>query len=155
LLASVEGALDSLDDGLQAAAALAGGTGQLLRVTVLPSFAQRWLLPRIGRWRTRHPEIPIEIDASQGLMELTRAGFHAAIRTGRGSWPGLDAEPLINSPLIVVGTPEHARRLVGKSEAALALEALIGDVPSWESWFAAAGVKVRVRPVADFNDASL
>jgi LysR family glycine cleavage system transcriptional activator len=155
LLASVESALSSLDDGLQAAAAAAAGGGQRLRVTVLPSFAQRWLLPRIGRWRARHPDIALEIDASQNLVDLQREGFHAAVRTGRGNWTGLEAEPLIDSPLIVVGSPAIARRLVGQGEAALAKEALIGDAPLWEHWFAAAGLKVRVRPVADFNDGGL
>jgi LysR family glycine cleavage system transcriptional activator len=155
LLASVESALSTLDDGMQAAAAAVTGAGQLLRVTVLPSFAQRWLLPRMGRWRARHPDIPLEIDASQNLVELQREGFHAAVRTGRGKWPGLQADPLINSPLIAVGSTAIARRLFGQGDAALANEALIGDVPSWEQWFAAAGVKARVRPVADFNDGGL
>ena len=155
LLASVETALSTLDDGMQAAAAATSGAGLLLRVTVLPSFAQRWLLPRMGRWRARHPDIPLEIDASQNLVELQREGFHAAVRTGRGKWAGLQAEPLINSPLIAVGSTAIARRLFGQGDAALANEALIGDVPSWEQWFAAAGVKARVRPVADFNDGGL
>jgi LysR family glycine cleavage system transcriptional activator len=155
LLASVEAALATLDDGLQAAAAAAGNTGQLLRVTALPSFAQRWLLPRIGRWRERHPDIALEIDASQGLVDLQRDGFHAGIRSGRAPWAGLEAEPLIESSLIVVASPAVARRLQGLGDAALANEALIGDVPLWQHWFAAAGLKVKVRPVADFNDGGL
>ena len=64
LLRSVQGALALLDDGVQAAAAAASGSAQRLRVTVLPSFAQRWLLPRIVRWRERYPELALEIDAS-------------------------------------------------------------------------------------------
>src|SRR5882672_5675648 len=120
LLASVEAALSTLDDGMQAAAAATSGAGHLLRVTVLPSFAQRWLLPRMGRWRARHPDIPLEIDASQNLVELQREGFHAAVRTGRGKWAGLQAEPLINSPLITVGSTAIARRLFGQGDAALA-----------------------------------
>jgi len=156
LLASVESALTTLDDGLQAAAAAAtGGGGQLLRVTVLPSFAQRWLLPRMGRWRDRFPGIAIEIDASQQIVDLQREGFHAAVRSGRGRWAGLAAEPLINSPLIAVGSPAVARKLLGQPAAALANEALIGDAGSWQDWFAAAGVKAKVRPVADFNDSGL
>lgn len=156
LLASVETALTTLDDGLQAAAAAStGGGGRLLRITVLPSFAQRWLLPRMGRWRERFPAIALEIDASQNLIDLQREGFHAAVRSGRGRWPGLEAEPLINSPLIAVGSPAVARRLLGQSEAALAGEALIGDVESWQRWFAAAGVQAKIRPVADFNDGGL
>ena len=155
LLASVESALASLDDGMQAAAAAASGTGQMLRVTALPSFAQRWLLPRMGRWRARHPDIALEIDASQNLVDLQRDGFHAGVRSGRGQWAGLESEPLIDSPLIVVGSPAIARRLFGQGDAALANEALIGDVPSWQHWFAGAGLKVKVRPIADFNDGGL
>src|ERR1700741_1949545 len=92
LLASVESALSTLDDGMQAAAAAAAGTGHMLRVTVLPSFAQRWLLPRMARWRARHPDITLEIDASQNVVELQREGFHAAVRSGRGKWAGLHSE---------------------------------------------------------------
>jgi LysR family glycine cleavage system transcriptional activator len=155
LLASVESALAALDDGLQAAAAAATGNRHLLRVTALPSFAQRWLLPRIGRWRERHPDIALEIDASQNLVDLAREGFHAGVRSGRPPWPGLEAEPLIDSPLIVVASPAIARRLLGQGEAALAKEALIGDAATWQHWFAAAGLKLKVRPVADFNDGGL
>ncbi|HET7793716.1 MAG TPA: LysR family transcriptional regulator, partial [Rhizobacter sp.] len=64
LLRSVEPALAQLDDGVQAAAAAASGAAQRLRVTMLPSFANRWLLPRMARWRERHPELAIEIDAT-------------------------------------------------------------------------------------------
>jgi LysR family glycine cleavage system transcriptional activator len=155
LLASVESALSALDDGLQAAAAAASGTGRMLRVTALPSFAQRWLLPRIGRWRVRHPDIALEIDSSQTVVDLQREGFHVGVRSGRGPWPGLEAEPLIESPLIVVGSPAIARRLLGQGDAALANEALIGEVTEWQHWFAGAGMKVKVRPVADFNDGGL
>src|SRR5882724_8644551 len=62
---AVEPALDRLDEGLRAAAALAAGTMQRMRVTLLPSFAQRWFLPRMARWRQQHPEIAIELYTSQ------------------------------------------------------------------------------------------
>jgi LysR family glycine cleavage system transcriptional activator len=155
LLTSVESALAALDDGLQAAAAAAAGNRHLLRVTALPSFAQRWLLPRMGRWRERHPDIALEIDASQNLVDLAREGFHAGVRSGRPPWAGLEAEALIDSPLIVVASPAIARRLLGQGDAALAKEALIGDAGTWQHWFAAAGLKLKVRPVADFNDGGL
>src|SRR5256885_13324325 len=86
LLRSVQAALAQLDDGVQAAAAAASGTAQRIRVTAVPSFAQRWLLPRIGRWREQHPQLALEIDASQQIVDLQREGFHAAIRQGRGPW---------------------------------------------------------------------
>jgi LysR family glycine cleavage system transcriptional activator len=157
LLRSVEPALAQLDDGVQAAAAAASGSAQRLRVTAVPSFAQRWLLPRIGRWRERHPHLALEIDASQQLIDLQRDGFHAALRQGRGPWPGLDAERLFDEPmpLILVGSPAAARRLLGAQPEAIAREPLLGDMEMWERWFAKAGLRLHVTPVASFNDMGL
>ena len=157
LLTSVKSALAQLDDGVQAAAAAASGAAQRLRVTVLPSFAQRWLLPRMSRWREQHPAIALEIDASQQLVDLQREGFHAGIRMGTGPWPGLESDRLFDAPVgfIAVGSPAAARRLLGAQPEALAREPLLGEKDLWERWFAAAGVRVQVTPVADFNDAGL
>jgi LysR family glycine cleavage system transcriptional activator len=155
LLQGVERALVHLDEALHAAAAAAGGTEQRLRLTTLPSFAQRWLLPRIARWRERHPDIALELDASQRVIDLQREGFHVAIRQGRGPWPGLQNELLAESPFIAVGAPATARRLLGAPADALAEEPLLGDAHMWTQWFAALGLKRRVVPVASFNDAGL
>jgi LysR family glycine cleavage system transcriptional activator len=156
LLRSVQAALTQLDDGVQAAAA-ASGSAQRLRVTVLPSFAQRWLLPRMGRWREKHPDLALEIDASNELVDLQRAGFHAGLRQGNGPWAGLQAERLFNAPmpLIVVGSPSAARRLLGAQPEALAREPLLGDSEVWQRWFTAAGLRTRVTTAADFNDSGL
>ncbi|MGY4830419.1 LysR substrate-binding domain-containing protein [Sphaerotilaceae bacterium SBD11-9] len=157
LLRSVEPALAQLDDGVQAAAAAASGAAQRLRVTMLPSFANRWLLPRMARWRERHPELAIEIDATPQVVDLQREGFHAAIRQGIGPWPGLVAERLFDKPMpfIVVGSATAAQRLRGASPELLAREPLLGDTDVWEAWFTAADVRARVVPVASFNDAGL
>lgn len=156
LLRSVQGALAQLDDGVQAAAAAAGGETQRLRVTTLPSFANRWLLPRIARWRERHPAMALEIDASLRSVDLVREGFHAAVREGKGPWPGLVSERLFDQPpIILVGSPDAARRLAGAQPEALAREPLLGDSELWDAWFAAAGFATRVRTVAAFNDAGL
>jgi LysR family glycine cleavage system transcriptional activator len=156
LLRSVQSALATLDDGVHAAAAAAGDDSQRLRVTVLPSFANRWLLPRIARWRERHPALALEIDASIRAVDLQREGFHAAIRQGKGPWPGVQSERLFEQPpIIVVASPTMARRLLGAQPEALAREPLLGDAELWSHWFAAAGVKTTVRPVAMFNDAGL
>jgi LysR family glycine cleavage system transcriptional activator len=157
LLRSVQSALSQLDDGVQAAAAAASGVAQRLRVTVLPSFAQRWLLPRMGRWRDRHPNLALEIDASHQLVDLQREGFHAGLRQGRGPWPGLESERLFDMPMpiIVVGSPSAARRLLGAQPEALAREPLLGESELWDLWFAAAGLRTQVTPVASFNDAGL
>jgi len=156
LLRSVQTALTLLDDGVQAAAAAAGGESQRLRVTVLPSFANRWLLPRMGSWRDSHPSLPLEIEASFRTVDLQREGFHAAVRQGKGPWPGLESERLFEQPpIIIVGSPSAARRLLGAQPEALVREPLLGDSDLWKDWFAAAGLHTNVRTVADFNDAGL
>jgi len=152
---AVEAALERLDDGLRAATALAAGESQRIRITLLPSFAQRWLLPRMARWRERHPDIALEVHTSQQIVDLQREGFHAALRQGGGQWRGLVAERLIDSPLIAVGSPAAARRLQGRGAAALAEEPLIGYPEHWERFFALGGCRVTVNPVASFNDAGL
>ena len=156
LLRSVQGALAQLDDGVQAAAAAASGSSQRLRVTVLPSFAQRWLLPRIGRWREQYPNLALEIDASINAVDILREGIHAAIRQGVGPWSGLESERLFDKPpMIVVGSPSAARRLSGAQPEALAREPLLGDADLWRDWFEAAGLRTNVTTVAVFNDAGL
>ena len=156
LLRQAAPALAQVEDGVQAAAAAAGAT-QGLRITMLPSFAQRWFLPRLGLWRERHPDIPIDIEASFNLIDLQRDGFHAAIRTGPGPWPGLLHERLYDTPtpMIAVAAPAAALRLNRGAPADLAREPLLGEADTWESWFAAAGVRSRVTPVASFNDVGL
>jgi LysR family glycine cleavage system transcriptional activator len=157
LLRHAAPALAQVDDGVQAAAAAAAGAVQGLRVTMLPSFAQRWFLPRLGLWRAQHPDIAIEIDASFDMIDLQRDGFHAAIRTGPGPWPGLVQERLYDSPtpFVAVAAPHIAQRLNTGKLADMAREPLLGDTEVWERWFAAAGVRARVTPVASFNDVGL
>ncbi len=152
---AVEPALDRLAEGLRAAQAATAGATQQVRLTVLPSFAQRWLLPRMGRWRERHPDITLEIHSSQQVVDLQREGFHAALRVGQGPWRGMRAERLIDSPLIVLAAPARAARLAGAGLQALAAEPLLGDAEEWAQWLALGGARLVAKPVADFNDAGL
>ena len=155
LLRAVEPALAQLDDGLRAAAAASGSAEQRIRITLLSSFAHRWLMPRMGRWRDQHPDIGIELHTSQNLVDLQREGFHVALRQGSGQWRGLEAVCLTDSPLIALGSPEAAHRLRGASAAQLAGEPVLGSASLWQRWFALNGVRARVVPVADFSDAGL
>jgi len=145
-----------LQVGLLAAAQAHGSAAQTLRVTALPSFAQRWLLPRLPNWQTLQPCITLDLHASQQVVDLEREGFHIGLRIGRGPWPGLVSEPLFHSPHIVVAAPVLGQRLVGVPPDALALQPLLGDTDLWRQWFAEAGHTSTVAaPVATFNDAAL
>jgi LysR family glycine cleavage system transcriptional activator len=144
----VEAALQQLDDGLRAATRVAADPGTQIRLTLTPSFAQRWLLPRMTRWRAQHPDLAIEIHATPQLVDLARDGYHVALRQGVGTWRGLKAERLIDSPLVALASPAAAQRLAAAPPQALADEPLLGDGDTWQRWFALHGL-----PGRSFNDA--
>lgn len=154
-LQAVEPALDRLTQGAMAAHSAALGQAQQLRLTVLPSFAQRWLLPRMGAWREAHPELLLEVHASQQVIDLQREGFHAAVRSGAGPWKGLQAHRLIDSSLVAVAAPARASRIRPGDHQAIAAEPLLGSNDQWQRFLSLCGCELRGRTVADFNDAGL
>jgi LysR family glycine cleavage system transcriptional activator len=144
-----------LQAGVLAATQAHGKTAQTLRVTALPSFAQRWLMPRLPRWQALQPCISLDLHTSQQVVDLEREGYHVGLRVGRGPWPGLVTEPLFHSPLIAVAAPVLAHQLIGRAPAGLVDEPLLGDTDEWREWFA--GLDLRVAPVvvASFSDAGV
>lgn len=155
LLRGVEPALGLLDAALREAQAQALGGPQVLRLTVLPSLAQTWLLPRMARWQAAHPQLVIDLHSSQHVEALGQGRFHAALRQGAGNWRGLVSRALTASPRVVVAAPALARRLAGRGTLAIAEEPLLGSVAQWQAWFARQQLAPRITPVAAFNDAGL
>ncbi|WP_071673790.1 LysR family transcriptional regulator [Nioella nitratireducens] len=80
-----------------------------LQVTMTPSFAEAWLMPRIGQFWSRHPDIEVALIPSVSVIDLRRDGFDMALRFGEGDWPGYDVEPLVMSPFVVVAAPDLAK----------------------------------------------
>lgn len=76
-----------------------------LRVTLTPSFAVSWLMPRIGAFRAEHPDIELMLNPSAEVADLNRDGFDLAIRFGSGGWSGVDVELLLASGLVMVAAP--------------------------------------------------
>ncbi|MGR3290440.1 MAG: LysR substrate-binding domain-containing protein, partial [Paracoccaceae bacterium] len=102
---------ESLRAGFQE---IAGGVDRLrasrekrpLKISATPAFANSWLMPRIGGFWKKHPEISIDINTSTDLVDMVRDGFDLAIRFGDGSWPGVSAEPLTSGEFWVVAHPD-------------------------------------------------
>jgi len=112
-----------------------------LRITVLPSFAARWLLPRVGRFIAAHPEIDVDIRASNALADFRREDVDVGIRHGAGDWPGLVAEKLMEDSYFPVCSPRIARGRLPKAPAELARYTLLrSEGEPWKPWFEAAGL---------------
>ncbi len=100
-------ALTASFEGIAAAVAevRAGEDGRPLRVTLTPAFASQWLVPRLGRFWARHPEVPISLHPDRQVVDLTRARMDLAIRLGEGQWPGVESELLVPAAYTVVAAP--------------------------------------------------
>jgi LysR family glycine cleavage system transcriptional activator len=68
--------------------AVAGELAGTLRVTAIPSFAQLWLVPRLGRFLGRYPEIEVVVHGTSALLDFAREEIDVGIRYGRGHYPG-------------------------------------------------------------------
>ena len=152
---ATETALQTLQEGVQAAQRLSAERAEVLRVTVLPSLAQRWLLPRLVRWQRRHPHLTLDIHSSQMVVDLKREQFHAALRVGKGPWRGLVCERVMDGPLIAVAAPQRAQQLRPGDHRALAAQPLLGGEVKWRQFLSQCGCELQGRTVAEFNDAGL
>ena len=75
-----------------------------LRITTTPSFAAGWLMPRLPDFRAHHPAIDIAIDPAPEMREIGREA-DVGLRYGNGGWPGLDAQWILRSSIVVVAAP--------------------------------------------------
>jgi LysR family glycine cleavage system transcriptional activator len=78
---------------------------RVLTVSTLASLAAKWLLPRLSTFQESHPGIDVRITTSPGLVDFRNGGVDAAIRYGRGHWPGTRAEWLTADELFPVCSP--------------------------------------------------
>jgi LysR family transcriptional regulator, glycine cleavage system transcriptional activator len=78
---------------------------QVLTVSTLASLAAKWLLPRLSAFQEAHPGIDVRITTSMSLVDFQRDDVDAAIRYGRGQWPGLRADWLMADQLFPVCSP--------------------------------------------------
>lgn len=82
------------------------GAARPLTASVLPSFAIKWLVPRLGRFRERHPEFDVRISTATQLVDFAREEVDLAIRYGLGTWPGVRCDRLMTGELFTVCSPK-------------------------------------------------
>lgn len=116
-----------------------------LTVSVLPSFAVKWLVPRMSRFQDRHPDIDLRITAADRMVAFGRDAVDVAVRFGAGSWPGLRADFVVEEFVAPVCTPSLAARL--RTPADLVHVTLLHEemaplpgFPVWSTWLRAADV---------------
>ncbi|MCA0929235.1 LysR family transcriptional regulator [Ruegeria profundi] len=76
-----------------------------VHVSLTPSFAASWLMPRLPAFQSEYPDVPLALDPTPALVSLRPGGVDVAIRYGEGDWPGLNSELLLQSPMVIVAAP--------------------------------------------------
>ncbi len=114
-----------------------------LKVTMLPSVAAHWLIPRLARIRRRHPAIDVEIIADPRLLDLRAEGIDLAIRFGRTPYAGYAVTRLMSDYVLPVCAPEllKQRGPINSIDSLLALPLLHdsatngdGSNSDWRAW---------------------
>lgn len=113
-----------------------------LTVSAIPSFASRWLAPRLGKFIELNPDTELVLQSSGQLHDLVRDGIDVGIRFGQGQYPGLAVERLMGDSYYPVASPGYNKgRLPTTPEQLKSAQLLRSDEP-WLPWFQAAGLKL-------------
>jgi LysR family glycine cleavage system transcriptional activator len=103
-----------------------------IRLRAGPSFALRWLVPRLGEFYAAHPNIKLFINAAYGYFDPARREFDLAIEMAKGKLPTLHCEVLMDEYLFPVCTPEYlAKHEFLRKPKDLARCTLLHDGHAW------------------------
>jgi LysR family glycine cleavage system transcriptional activator len=121
-----------------------------LTVSVDPSLAATWLVPRLHRFHEQHPDIDVLLEASNALADLGRGEVDMAIRYGSPPFPGLRAVQLFDEQVFPVCSPRlRAGTIPLRKPGDLRRHTLLhlewtpakGEWPDWRAWLLAAGIE--------------
>ena len=148
MLPEIQAGLETLSRALSSKSA--HHSTKTLTLSVAPSFASKWLLPRLANFSDQHPDIDLRISATVGLADFKRDKIDLAVRLGRGTYPDLHTELLFGESLAPLCAPKllEAKGRLRKPDD-LRKHRLLHDtsIPgdseqsSWERWLALAGAK--------------
>ena len=133
-----------------------------IRVSLLQSFAVKWLVPRLGRFNELNPEINVWISTTDDLINFATDEVDMGIRLGYGQWPDLHVEPFLHEYVFPVCSPRFLKRLpppetpVDLLQYPLLYRHSFDICPRWRDWFQDAGIVVKTLPRGSrFPDTSM
>ncbi|QCI69446.1 transcriptional regulator GcvA [Phreatobacter stygius] len=146
--AAISQLLDQLNEAT--IQALRPDASNVLTVATLPSFAASWLIPRLGGFKARHPELDVRISVSHGLTDFAREDVDVGIRSGRGVYPGLRSDLLMEENFFPVCSaallhdPERPLREPADLRHHTLIQEIqegLPDFVSWSRWLELIGVE--------------
>jgi LysR family transcriptional regulator, glycine cleavage system transcriptional activator len=141
-LYAIQGAFDTIASAT--AQLRESGTARALRINALPTFAMRWLLPRLSTFQKRYPAVELKLSTDDHMLSETADMFDIAIRRGPGHWPNCEAGEFLAESELPVCSPSLMRRTPIESVDDLAQHTLLHSdtrPDAWQKWLAAAGAR--------------
>lgn len=123
-----------------------------LRITLLQSFAFKWLVPRLGHFNHEYPEINVWISTSDELVDFDSKNADIGIRLGYGNWSNLYEERLLSEYVFPVCSRHFLEKygVPARPEDLLNLPLLrrnaVDILQRWRDWFKDAGVVIHTMP---------
>ncbi len=140
--------------------AIAGGeTGTTLSVACLPTFASRWLIPRLPAFGQAYPDIEINLSTRLKPFDLEVEHFDLAIHYGRENWPNTDMTPFCSETLAAVASPKfqdyHNIKTIEDISKAPLLQ-LTTRPMAWQEYFQSCGLQdMAAKPGKYFDQFSM
>ncbi|VFR45677.1 Chromosome initiation inhibitor [plant metagenome] len=117
-----------------------------LQLAVVPIFGSKWLMPRLGAFHARHPDVLVNVHSRIGEIDAALSGMDAYIAIGDGHWPQWVSHHLLDAPAVVIASPALLRRLPVEKPADLIRHPLLqitGHAPGWRECLLANGLDPR------------
>jgi LysR family glycine cleavage system transcriptional activator len=113
----------------------------VLNVSMMPTFLQKWLMPRLSEFYRMQPQIDLRINADNTPVNFEQSDFHAGIRFGGGKWPGLKAEKILDDWILPVCSPRLVREIgpIATVEELQQHDLLFVESEIWDAWFRVLG----------------
>lgn len=122
-----------------------GGAGGALELGVVPTFAAKWLVPRLGDFQRLHSDIAVHLSSRTRPFLFADTALDAAIFAGDAGWPGTESRFLMDERLVAVGSPalvKTRRTLKAADLANLPLLQMSTRPYAWRQWFESLGLSV-------------
>jgi LysR family glycine cleavage system transcriptional activator len=109
----------------------------VLNISMMPSFLQKWLMPRLVGFYSSHPHIDLLINADNAMVDFDQSDMHAAVRFGPGKWPGLKSQKLTDDWILPVCSQQFLDQN-GPIDSVQELQQhklLFVESDIWDAWF--------------------
>jgi LysR family glycine cleavage system transcriptional activator len=131
------------------------GAGEVLELAVIPTFANRWLLPRLHEFRQAHPDITLNLSDQPNPFVFRGTNFDGALHFDHPSWTDVVKIELFDEEVVPVVSPRHYDlSSLGRPVDLAALPLLTKSTrpDAWERWFERAGApELDIRPAMRFE----